>query len=157
MRTIALATAAIFLLAAGMATAEEVTRDSYAAQVEPICKVNTKANERILKGVRTKVQQGKLAAASTQFAKAATALKATYAELKAVPQPAADSAKLGKWLGYVKSEADLFKATSEKLAANQTAAAQAMVVQLTHIANLANTQVLGFDFEYCRFEPSKFS
>jgi hypothetical protein len=32
-----------------------------------------------------------------------------------------------------------------------------MVVLLTHTANLANNAVIGFEFEYCRFEPSRFT
>jgi hypothetical protein len=157
MRLLALATAAIFVLVVGLASAEEVTRDSYTTAVEPICKANTKTNERVLKGVKTKVKQGKLGPAGAQFLKAATALKQTYAELKAVPQPTADSAKLNKWLSYVKSEAELFEATGKALKSGNETKAQTMVVKLTHNANLANLQVLNFDFQYCRFEPSKFT
>jgi hypothetical protein len=32
-----------------------------------------------------------------------------------------------------------------------------MVVRLAHNANLANNQVLVFEFTECRFEPSKFT
>jgi hypothetical protein len=147
---------AVLATAAG-ATAAEVTRESYVAKVDPICKANVQANEKILKGVQGKVQHGQLDAAAKQFEGAAKALQKTYGQLKAVPQPTADEAKLAKWLGYVKTEADLFQQAANKLAANQKTAAQAMVVRLTHNANLANNQVLGFEFEYCRFEPSKFT
>ncbi len=151
-----LGAAAVMASAAG-ATAAEVTREDYAAKVDPICKANTELNEKILKGVQGKVKSGQLDAAAKQFEAAAKALKQTYAQLKAVPEPSADAAKLAKWLGYVKTEADLFQATANKLAADQKTAAQAMVVRLTHNANLANNQVLGFEFQYCRFEPSKFT
>jgi hypothetical protein len=154
--TLLLAAVAVLVTAAG-ATAAEVTRESFTAQVEPICKANTQANEKILKGVQAKVKAGQLDAAAKQFEGAAKALKHTYAQLKAVPEPAADQAKLAKWLGYVKVEADFFQQTADKLAANQKAAAQTMVIRLTHNANLANNQVLGFEFTYCRFEPTKFS
>lgn len=157
LRLTAVATAAMFVLVVGLASADEAERDSYTATVEPICKTNTKTNERVLKGVQTKVKQGKLPQAGTQFTKAATALKAAYAELKAVPQPPADSAKLKKWLDYVKKEADLFQAAGVALKAGNKTKAQTMVVKLTHNANLANLQVLNFDFTYCRFEPSKFT
>ena len=60
--------------------------------VEPICKANTEANEKILKGVRAKVKAGKLDAAATQFAGAARALKRTRAQPPQVPQPPADAA-----------------------------------------------------------------
>jgi hypothetical protein len=125
--------------------------------VEPICKTNTEANQKILKGVRAKVKAGRLKAAAKQFEAAAKALARTQVQLAAVPQPPGDAAKLAKWLAHVKTEAELFQATADKLAANQKTAAQAMVVRLTHNANLANNQVLAFEFTDCRFEPSKFT
>jgi hypothetical protein len=144
-------------LAVPFAQAAEVTRESYTEAVEPICKTNTQANERILKGVRSKVKAGKLKEAGTQFSRAATALKKTLAQLKAVPQPTADQAKLAKWLQYIGTEVTLFQKTATKLKAEDKAGAQAMVIRLTHHANQANNQVLGFEFRYCRFEPSKFT
>jgi hypothetical protein len=84
-------------------------------------------------------------------------LKKAAAQLKAVPQPSADQATLGKWLNYVKAEADLFESVAQKLKAGDKNGAQAMVIRLTHNANLANNQVLAFDFTYCRLEPSKFT
>jgi hypothetical protein len=152
------AIAALAILAtASLALAAETTREAYVATVEPVCKSNTQANEKILKGVKTEVKQGKLKPAGAQFSKAAAALKKTYAQLKAVPQPSADAAKLNKWLGYVKEEANLFEKTATALKAGNKNKAQVMVVKLTHNANLANDQVLSFNFKYCRFEPSKFT
>jgi hypothetical protein len=145
------------LLAVPFAGAAEVTRESYAEAVEPICKANTEANEKILKGVRGKVKAGQLDAAAQQFSRAATALKKTVKQLKAVPQPTADQAKLAKWLKYVEAEAKLFESTAKKLKEDDKNGAQTMVIRLTHNANQANNQVLGFEFRYCRFEPSKFT
>jgi hypothetical protein len=153
-----LGVAAIVVLAvAAPAAATEVTRDSYKEAVEPICKVNTEANEKILKGAKAEVQANKLAPAAIQFTKAAAALKKAYAQLAAVPQPSADKAKLAKWLSYVKAETQLFEATAAKLKAGNKLAAESMVVRLEHTANLANNQVAAFEFEYCRFEPSRFT
>ncbi len=157
MRALLALTLALLTLGVSLAAAEEVTRDTYTAAVEPICKANTETNERVLKGARDKVKQGKLAQAGKQFAQAATALKGTYAQLSAVPQPSADASKLAKWLAYVKAEADLFKAAADQLKAGNKTKAQAIVLQLTHNANLANLQVLAFDFDYCELDPSKFS
>src|SRR4051794_28532196 len=106
---------AFSMLAVPFAQAVEVTRESYAEAVEPICKTNTEANEKILKGVRGKFKSGQLAAAATQFSKASKALKKTTKQLKAVPQPSADTAKLAKWLKYVEEEANLFQQTANKL------------------------------------------
>ena len=145
------------MLAPFALAAEEVTRESYAEAVEPICKTNTQANEKILKGVRSKFKSGQLGAAATQFAKASQALKKTVKQLKTIAQPTADQAKLTKWLKYVEEEANLFQLTANKLKQGNKAGAQAMVIRLTHNANQANNQVLGFEFHYCRFEPSKFT
>lgn len=145
------------LLAVPFAQATEVTRESYKEAVEPICKTNAQANERILKGVRQQVKQGQLKPAGTKFAKAGSALQRTLTQLKAVEQPVADKTKLGKWLGYVALEVTYFQKTAKDLKAGNKSGAQAMVIRLTHNATQANNQVLGFEFHYCRFEPSKFT
>jgi hypothetical protein len=154
---IGVAVLAMTMLAAPFAEAAEVTRESYKEAVEPICKANTEANKRILKGVRAKVRAGKLKAAGRQFGKAGEALKRTHGELAAVPQPPEDEAKLTKWLGYVNTEASLFKKAGAKLKAGNKTAAQTIVIKLQHNASQANNLVLGFEFHYCRFEPSKFT
>lgn len=148
---------AMTMLALPVAQANDDERVAYKEAVEPICKANTQANERILKGARGKVRAGKLKAAGSQFARAATALRKAQKELKAVPQPPEDQAKLAKWLKYVEEEANLFQRTAKKLNAGDKNGALAMVIKLEHNANLANNQVLGFEFRYCRFEPSKFT
>jgi hypothetical protein len=145
------------IFAVPFAQAAEVTRESYKEAVEPICKTNTEANERILKGVRSKFKSGKLKEAATQFEKAGKALTRTVKQLKAVEQPVADKAKLAKWLKYVEEEASLFQKTAKELRAGDKTGAQQMVIRLTHNANQANNQVLAFEFRYCRFEPSKFT
>jgi hypothetical protein len=144
------------LVGAVPSLAAEATRESYVEAVEPICKANTEANEKILKGVRQKVQAGKLDAASKQVAAAARALKRTRAQLLQVEKPPADAARLTKWLGYVKTEVELFEALARKLAKDEKVGAQRLVVRLKSTANQANNQVLGFEFRYCKFQPSKF-
>jgi hypothetical protein len=145
------------LTTASLASAAEIDHPTYKAAVEPICKTNSKANERILKPVRSLVKKGKLKPASVRFAKAAAALRRTYAQLKAQPQPTADEARLAKWLGYVKTEANLFAKVAKKLKAGQKGPAQRLVNKLTANANQANATVLAFEFHFCRFEPSKFT
>ncbi|HEY6549920.1 MAG TPA: hypothetical protein VIY71_01835 [Solirubrobacterales bacterium] len=148
---------AFALLAAPFAQAVEVTRESYKEAVEPICKTNVQANERILKGVRGNVKAGKLKLAATQFTKAANALHKAIPQLKAVPQPTADKANLAKWLKYIEEEEGYFRQIAKKLKAGDKNGATAMQIRLSHTANQANNQVLAFEFKYCRVEPSKFS
>lgn len=148
---------AIALLAVPFAQAVEVTRESYKEAVEPICKTNVQANERILKGVRGNVKAGKFKLAATQFTKAANALQKAIPQLKAVPQPTADKGNLAKWLKYIEEEEGYFRQIAKKLKAGDKNGATAMQIRLSHTANQANNQVLAFEFKYCRVEPSKFS
>jgi hypothetical protein len=154
---IGIATLVLGLLFASAAFAAEVSRDQYKEAVEPICKKNTQANERILAGVKKEVKSGKLKTASAKFTKASSELKRTLGELEKVPRPVADEARLEQWFGLVKVEAELFATTGKKLAAGDKADAERMVNKLTQNANKANVQVLPFSFRYCRLEPAKFT
>lgn len=145
------------VLVVPVSVAAAPTRDEYKAKVEPICKTNTKANERILAGVRQQVQQGKLKAAGGKFSKAAAALKTAVNQIRGVAQPSEDQARLAKWTKYLKQQVELFERVAKKLKSGDKAGAQSMIVQLTRTANQANNQVLPFEFEYCRLDPSKFT
>lgn len=151
------AVVAAMLLAAPAAFGAEVTRPEYKASVEPICKANTQANERILDGVRSRVNKGELGKAATQFTRAATALEKAYKQLKAKPQPTEDEAKLAKWLKYINLQVGLLRKAGKDLKNGNRAGAQAQVTRLNRNANLANSQVLAFGFNYCRFNPSRFT
>jgi hypothetical protein len=140
-----------------LAQGAEVTRTEYREAAEPICKVNTEANERILGGVRQEVRVGKLGPAASQFVKAARALKATIGELKTVPPPPADRSRITRWLGKVSTEASLFEAIAAKLRAGNKGQAEQLVVKLTNNASQANNLVIPFEFEYCRLEPARFT
>jgi hypothetical protein len=154
---VAVVAALATLPAVSLAFAGETTRPEYVAQVEPICKANAQANEKILKGVRSEFKAGKLKVAAGKFSRAATALRKTVTQLKGVPQPPADQTKLAKWLKDVEEEANLFQKTAQKLRAGDKNGASAMVIRLTHNATQANNVVLLFEFHYCRFEPSRFT
>jgi hypothetical protein len=144
------------LLAAVPSFANDAERQTYKAEVEPICKANTEANEKILAGVRRLVKEEKLDAAARKVFAAARALKGTRAQLLQVPKPPEDAARLTKWLGYVKTEVGLFETLGRKLSQDEKNAAQKMVIRLQSTARQANNQVLDYEFRYCRFQPSKF-
>jgi hypothetical protein len=144
-------------LGAAAAPAAEVSRAQYREAAEPICKLDTQANERILSGVRAEVRAGKLRPAAMKFAKAATALTQALAQLEALPRPVADDARLTKWFTTVKLEVSYFDAVSRKLMASKKGAAEQLVGKLTVTATKANNEVLPFEFSYCRLEPSRFT
>lgn len=150
----------VLALGAGAAlgvTSPDQTREGYVAQVEPTCKKNTKANERILAGVEKKVKQGKSKVAARQFTQAAAAFRKAVKQIKAVPQPVADKAKLRKWIGYLEDETTLLSEIGKALKANKKSKAQTLSVKLTHNGNLANNAVLTFEFDYCLIDSSRFS
>jgi hypothetical protein len=150
--------ALLLLLVSSLALAADLEeeRQAYKTQVEPICKQNRQANERVLKGVKQNIRAGKLKLAATQFAKGAAALKKARTQLAAVPKPAADSARLTKWLGLIKDEVELFEHVSRKLKAGDERGAQRMALQLTGTVNRANNTVLPYEFKYCRVQTSQF-
>jgi hypothetical protein len=147
----------IAMVVAAGAFAAEVSRDEYKEAAEPICQTSAKANEQILAGVRKEVKQGKLKTAAAKFAKASKEQSKTLKQLEALPQPAADEARLTKWLSYLKIEAELFEQAGRKLKAGDKSGAEHVFAKLTPNANKANNQVLPFEFHYCRLEPQKFS
>jgi hypothetical protein len=156
-----IATGSAFLVAAlilaAAAFAAEVSRDEYKEAAEPICKTSAKATEQILSGVRKEVRQGKLTTAASKFAKASKQQSIALKQLEALPQPTADEARLAKWLGYLKIEAELFEQAGRKLKGGDKPGAEHVFAKLTPNANKANNQVLPFEFRYCRLEPQKFS
>jgi hypothetical protein len=144
------------LLAQG-ALAAELSRSEYVASAEPICKANTEANQRIFKGAKDQVKEGKLKAASSHFFKAKQALSKTVKQLGALPEPTADEAKLDKWISYLGTERDLLGKIGTALQHEDKAAAQQLSVRLNRNSNLANNTVLAFGFDYCRIDPGRFS
>lgn len=154
----AIAPVVALLVALGPAVgAAEVTRAAYREAAEPLCKANTRANERILTGVRAEVRRGKLGLAARRFKRAAAALRSTLGELAQIPRPPADRARLARWLGFIATEADLLEKTARYLAAGEKGSAAGMVVRLKGVANRANNAVFAFEFEACHLDPARFT
>ena len=134
----------------------ELTRAEYIARVEPICAANTKSNSKILKGVKQQVQKGKLKPAGRRFIRASGVLNRSTAQIARVPQPAADSAKLGKWTGYLKNEGTFLRLIGKSLKAGNKYKAQKLAVKLNKNNNQANNTVISFGFKECRIDSSRF-
>jgi hypothetical protein len=135
----------------------EVTRQSYREAAEPICKANGRANQRILKHTRSDFRKDRLSKAGKSMIRASRALKKTYAQLRALPQPPADAGRLRRWLGKVKVEANLFQRAGRALKKGQKGKASAIVVKLNKNATKANNTVIPFAFKNCRFNPSRYT
>lgn len=144
------------LLGAVPSVAAEATPESYKEAVEPICKTNREANEKVLDGARQNVQAGKLKQASRQLYGAAKALKKARTQLLAVPKPSEDATRLTKWLQGIKTEAELMESTGKKLAAGEKNGAMKMLIRLKSNATKTNNVMLDYEFRYCRINPSEF-
>jgi hypothetical protein len=140
-----------------LASAAELTRDEYVARVEPICKTNVETNKRIFQGAEGEVKAGKLKKAAKHFTRAKTAFEKTIKQLRAVPQPTEDEARLAKWFGYLKLESSYIGRIGDALAAEKKHQAEALGSRLDHNSKLANNAVLPFGFNYCRIDSSRFS
>jgi hypothetical protein len=147
---------AILAAAALATTSPSQTRESYAEAVEPICKTDTKANERLLAGVRKQIKAGQLKPAAARFAKAAAAFETGTSQIARVPQPTADAARLTQWIGQLRGEATILRKISKALKAGKKGAAQHESSALYSNGNKANTIVLPFEFHYCKIEQSRF-
>lgn len=154
---LAVATMALAVTAVPALAADEPTRAEYKADVEPICKKSTKANENILAGVQSKVKKGKLRPAGRQFLRASTALKKALVDLRAVPRPPSDVDRLTEWLKRVGSQANLLRKIGKALIKGNRRSAENLSVKLVSGARLTNAIVISFGFNYCRFEPSKYT
>jgi hypothetical protein len=134
----------------------EPTREEYVARVEPICGKNSEANSRILEGVKQQVQSGELVPAGKRFIRASSALGKAVRQIAAVPQPPADTAKLTKWIGYLRKETAYLQKIGAYLKAKDKYRAQKQAVELNRNNNKANNTVISFGFQQCRIESSKF-
>jgi hypothetical protein len=147
-----LAAIAIAMLAiAPLAAGEEQTRDSYTAQVEPICQANRSANEKIMAGAKERVNKGKLVPAGKQFIRLSGSVGGMVKQLTAVPAPTADARRIEHWLGSIQlleqrlREVGKYYKVGEKIKATHTAI-------LAERAGLsANNTSIVFHFNYCRF------
>jgi hypothetical protein len=154
--SLALAVALLVAVPVAAAIEGEPTREEYVAAVEPICKANTEANSRILKGVKTQVKRGNLIPAGRRFIRAAAALGRSVRQIAAQPKPSADVAKLERWIGYLKQEKVLLQKIGKALKAENRFRAQQYAVKLNRNNNRANNTVISFGFDHCRIDSSKF-
>jgi hypothetical protein len=81
---------------------EEQTRESYKAQVEPICAANREANERIMAGARRRVNKGEFELAGEQFIRVSASFGGLIKQIAAVPPPPADARRVSRWLHFMR-------------------------------------------------------
>lgn len=153
---LALALVVALLATVPVALAAEISLPEYVERVEPICKQNSDANSRILKGVKEQVKNDKLVPAGKRFIRAAGALGTAVGKIATVPQPTEYEAKLTKWIGYLKHEQTFLQKIGKALKAKDKIHAQKLAVELNKNNNQANNTVINLNFHECRIDSSRF-
>jgi len=148
-----IATLAVAALAHG---AEPQTRAGYVAQLEPICKRNTEASERILAGASERIKRRKLAPAGKQFVRASRVFANGVRQIVRVPRPPADEAKLQKWFRFLRIVERRLLKVGQALKRGERLKATHTSIQLERSANAANNVSFAFQFHYCRLSRSRF-
>jgi hypothetical protein len=144
---------AVMLVIAPLADGEEPaqTRESYKVAVDPLCKANREANERIMAGARERVNKDQLKPAGKQFIRLSESFGGLIKQLTPVPAPPADAHRVERWFDsmrllkqrlrnvgkYYKAE-EKIKATHESILAERSGIS-------------ANNTSIVFHFTYCRF------
>jgi hypothetical protein len=153
--------AVALLVAAPVARAEEgPTRAEYVERVEPICKANTEANERILKNARVRArskQQRQVSRAGGQFIHASKAFEAAVDKLAAVPRPPADEPRLLKWFKQLHIVGTNLRNLGKALKAGDKILAAHEQIRVERAANSSNNVGYVFEFHYCRLTQSRFT
>ncbi len=145
------ATALALLAVAPLAHGEEQTRESYKAQVEPICKANRDANERIMDGAQKRIAKNEFEPVSKQFFRASTSFGGLIERIATVPPPPADERRVSRWLGFMRllktrlrTVGKYYKEGEEIKAAHESILAERSGISANNIS-------IVFKVRYCRF------
>jgi hypothetical protein len=145
------ATAVAMLAIAPFAHGEEQTRETYKAQVEPICQANRVANERIMSGARERVNKGKLGLAGKQFIRVSASVGGLVDGLAAVPPPVADQHRVGRWLDSIRLLKQRLRLVGKYYKAGEKIKATHESILAERSGLTANNTSIVFHFHYCRF------
>jgi hypothetical protein len=135
--------------------AEEPTRETYVATVEPICKRDREAAEKILAGTKQAVRDGRLKAAGRQLIRASRRFGESIRQLVAVPRPPADEAKLRKWFGFLRILRDRLRQTGVYYREGERLRATHESIAAERTGNAANNVSFSLGFRYCRLSRSR--
>ncbi len=146
-----LAIAAALLGAVPLAHGEEQTRETYKARIEPICKANREANERIMEGAQRRVNQREYEAVGKQFIRVSESFGGLIPKLGAVPPPVGDERRVERWFEQLRLVKTRLRQTGRyyKEGEDIKAAHEAILAERSGIA--ANNISIVFKVRYCRF------
>jgi hypothetical protein len=136
--------------------AEAPTRAEYVERLEQICKPNSEATQRAVRGMRADVRAERLRVAAGKFAKAQRIFGRTVSSISKVPRPAADRETLARWFDALAEEQVLLGRIVASLRAEDLARFQRVSADFIHQGNKANNVVVSFGFNYCNFKSSRY-
>jgi phage host-nuclease inhibitor protein Gam len=87
----------VLLVSAPLVAGAEQTRETYVAQIEPICEANRAANERIMEGARERINRDELEPAGKQFIQVSASFGSLIKRLARVSPPLADTHRVDRW------------------------------------------------------------
>jgi hypothetical protein len=145
------ATAVALLAIAPLAHGEEQTRESYKAQVEPICEANRQANEKIMAGARDRVNKGRLELAGKQFIRVSASFGGLIKQLTPVPAPIADERRVERWFDSMRLLKQRLRNVGKYYKAGEKikAAHESILAERSGLS--ANNTSIVFHFHFCRF------
>jgi hypothetical protein len=134
-----------------LAHGEEQTRESYVAQVEPICKANREANERIMDGAQRRVNKREYTAVGKQFVRVSESFGRLIPKLAAVPPPVGDERRIARWFEQMRLLKTRLRQTGKYYKAGEEikAAHESILVERSGIA--ANNISIVLHVRECRF------
>ncbi len=141
----------VTLAVAPLAHGEEQTRESYKAQVEPICLANRTANEKIMSGARERVNRNKLEPASKQFVRLSESFGKLVQQLGKVPPPVTDGHRIDRWLEIMRQLQARLRLVGKYYAAGDKIKGNHEGVLAERSAISANNTTIVLHFHYCRF------
>jgi hypothetical protein len=149
--------AALAVAVPAFGLAEPPSEDEYVAAVEPICKRDREATEKILKGARDNINEGRLRLAGDQLIRASRSFAKTIGQLVGVPRPPAQEEKLQKWFGFLRIVKTRLAQTGKLYKEGRRLAATHETIRTERSGNAANNVSFSLGFRYCRMSRSRFS
>jgi len=145
------ALALVMLAVAPLAGGEEQTRETYKAQVEPLCQANREANERILRGARQRVNMNKLVPAGKQFIRASDSFGKLIKRLVAIPPPAEDARRVKRWFDSMRLLKTRLRNVGKYFKAGEKIKGTHESIFAERAGISANNTSIVFHFRHCRF------
>ncbi len=155
--TFALVVAMLAVAAPAFGIGEPPTEEEYVAAVEPICKRDREAAEKILKGARDNINQDRLRVAGNQLIRASKRFGVTIGQLVEVPRPTAQEEKLQKWFKFLRIVKTRLAKTGKLYKEGKELEATHESIKAERSGNAANNVSFSLGFRECRMSRSRFS